>query len=128
MPKVFRKERIEAEILRVMADAITNWKEPPIPKELISFTRVDLSRDKRHAKVFVSVFDPEKGEEHAKEIFEILSKKTGYFRGFLGRQIRLYYTPEIKLIHDQGIKQSVKMQKIIDNLDIDHDDQKDTED
>ena len=128
MPKVFRKERIEAEILRVMADAIANWKEPPIPKELISFTRVELSRDKRHAKVFVSIFDPDQDEERAKEIFELLHKKTGYFRGFLGKQVRLYHIPEIKLIHDQGIKQSVKMQKIIDNLDIDHNDQKDTED
>ncbi|MFP4460970.1 MAG: 30S ribosome-binding factor RbfA [Thermotogota bacterium] len=127
MPKVFRKERIEAEILRVMADAIANWKEPPIPKELISFTRVELSRDKRHAKVYVSIYDPDKGEEHAKQIFELLDKKTGYFRGFLGRQVRLYYTPEIKLIYDQGIKQSVKMQKIIDNLEIQPDDQKDPE-
>jgi len=127
MPKVFRKERIEAEILRVMADALANWKEPPIPKELISFTRVELSRDKRHAKIFVSVFDPDNDEEHALEIFEQLNKKTGYFRGFLGRQIRLYYTPEIRLIHDQGIKQSVKMQKIIDNLNIHEQDSEDTE-
>ncbi len=127
MPKVFRKERIEAEMLRVMAEAITNWKEPVIPKELISFTRCELSRDKRHAKIFVSIFDPDNGEEHAKEIFEILNKKTGYFRGYLGRQIRLYYTPEIKLIHDLGIKQSVKMQKIIDNLNVHPDQQEDTE-
>ena len=42
MPKVFRKERIEAEILRVMADAIANWKEPPIPKELISVSYTHL--------------------------------------------------------------------------------------
>ena len=127
MPKVFRKERIEAEILRVMADALANWKEPPIPKELISFTRVVLSRDKRHAKIFVSVFDPDNDEEKATEIFEQLDKKTGYFRGYLGRQIRLYYTPEVRLIHDQGIKQSVKMQKIIDKLDIHEKDSEDTE-
>ena len=111
MPKVFRKERIEAEILRVMAEAIANWKEPEIPKELISFTRVELSRDKRHAKVYVSVFDPENDEDHANAVFELLDKKTGYFRGFLGGHIRLYHTPDIKLIHDRGIKQSVKMQK-----------------
>ena len=83
MPKVFRKERIEAEILRVMADAIANWKEPPIPKELISFTRVELSRDKRHAKVFVSVFDPEKGEEpsnHAlSELWKIYKPDLWFF-------------------------------------------------
>ncbi len=128
MPKVFRKERIEAEILRVMADALVNWKEPPIPKELISFTRVELTRDKRYAKVYVSIFDAGNEDENAEEIFELLNKKTGYFRGFLGKQIRLYYTPEVKLIHDYGIKESVKMQKIIDNLDINQKDSENTED
>ena len=118
MPKVFRKERIEAEILRVMADALVNWKEPPIPKELISFTRVELTRDKRYAKVYVSIFDAGNEDENAEEIF----------RGFLGKQIRLYYTPEVKLIHDYGIKESVKMQKIIDNLDINQKDSENTED
>ncbi len=119
MPKVFRKERIEAEILRVMSDALANWKEPKIPKELISFTRVELTRDKRYAKIFVSIFNTEDDEAISRGIFEVLEKKVGYFRGFLGRQIRIYHIPELRLIYDEGIKESVRMQKIIDDLNID---------
>lgn len=125
MPKIFRKERIEAEILRVMSEALASWKEPNIPKELISFTRVELTRDKRYAKIFVSVFNTKNDDAISKDIFEVLKKKVGYFRGFLGRQIRIYHIPELRLIYDEGIKESVRMQKIIDNLNIDKNDETD---
>lgn len=121
MPKVFRKERIEAEILRILPQAMAGWKLPAIPKELISFTRVELTRDKRYAKLYVSIFDPNNDEEKAQEIFDILAKKAGYFRGFIGRQIKIYYTPEVRLVFDKGIGESVRMQKVINDLHISHD-------
>jgi ribosome-binding factor A len=128
MPKVFRKERIEAEILRILPQALAGWKLPAIPKELISFTRVELSRDKRYANIYVSVFDPNNDEEKSKAVFDILAKKAGYFRGFIGRQIKIFHTPEVKLVYDKGIQESVRMQHILDGLNIKHDEEEEAED
>ncbi|HPR95845.1 MAG TPA: 30S ribosome-binding factor RbfA [Thermotogota bacterium] len=129
MPKVFRKERIEAEILRIMPQALEGWKQPAIPKERISFTRVELSKDKSYANIYVSIFDPDNDEERAQAVFNTLAKKSGYFRGFIGRQIKIFHTPEVRLIYDKGIRQSVKMQQILDGLNIKHEeDEEEAED
>jgi len=116
MPKVFRKEMIESEILKLMGQALTDWKKEDFPKQNVSFTRVELSRDKRYAKIYVSVFDINNNEKKRQTTFELLEKNSGYFRNIIAKNIRMYTAPEITLVFDKGIEQSVKMQKLLDSL------------
>ncbi len=116
MPKVFRKEMIESEILKLMGQALLDWKKDDFPKGNVSFTRIELTRDKRYAKIYVSVFDIDNDDKNRNKIFEILEKNVKYFRTIIAKNIRIYTAPEIKLVLDKGIEQSVKMQKILDSL------------
>ena len=127
MSKVFRRERIESEILKILSESLKDFKCEGVDKKYVSFTRAELSGDKRHAKIYVSVFDPDGDEKRAEETFELLKEKIGYFRGYLGNRVRLYHIPELHFIFDRGIKQSVHMQKVLDNLDINEEDSQDNQ-
>jgi len=107
---------LEHQVLHLMAQALFEWKRENLPKEKISFTRAILSRDKRYADVYVSIFDPEGDQKLVQELFEKIQNNVKYFRNFLGRNLKIYVTPEVRFILDHGIEQSVHMQKILDEL------------
>jgi ribosome-binding factor A len=116
MPKVFRLEKLEADFLRILSKALQEWKNLDFPKEKITFTRVLLSKDKRYLDLFVSVYDAAGSLPEQEKIFKELQEHVKYFRAVLAHNSRMYVTPEIRMIFDRGIEQSVKMQKIIDGL------------
>lgn len=116
MPKVFRKEMIESDILKIMSDALRELKDEDLPKERISFTRVHLSKDKRYADLYISVFVPQGDQDDQEKLFQRIEKFKGFFRKFLARNTRMYTVPELRMILDKGIEQSVKMQKLLDSL------------
>lgn len=116
MPKVFRKATLESEILKILGNSLRDLKDESIPKMLVSFTRVLLSKDKRYAKIYISVFDKDHDQERAEEIFEKVVKHAGFFRTLIAKNVRLYSAPELVFILDRGIEESVKIQGIIDSL------------
>jgi ribosome-binding factor A len=116
MSKVFRKEMIESDIRKIMSDALRELKNESFPKELLSFTRVNLSKDKRYADIYVSILPPAEGEETRESLFDKLEKYKGYFRKFIAQNTRMYTVPELRMILDKGIEQSVRMQKLLDSL------------
>jgi len=118
MPKVFRLEKLESEFLRILSLALQDWKNPDFPKEKISFTRVLLSKDKRYLNLYVSIYETTGSLEDREKMFLALQSHTKYFRSVLAKNTHIYSTPEIRMVFDRGIEQSVKMQKIIDDLNI----------
>ncbi len=116
MSKIFRKEMIESDIRKILSDALRELKNENLPKELFSFTRVTLSKDKRYADIYVSILPPSKGEETRESLFDQFAKYKGYFRKFLAQNTRMYTVPELKMILDKGIEQSVRMQQLLDSL------------
>lgn len=116
MPKVYRLEKLESDFLRIMSKALMDWKNLDFPKEKITFTRVLLSKDKRFLEVFISVLSPSGNAEEQEQLFGKLQEHIRYFRAFLAKNSRMYVAPEIRMVLDRGIEQSVKMQKILDEL------------
>jgi len=109
----YRKEMLESEILKLLSEALTEMKDPRIEKEKISFTRVLLSNDKRFADVFVSVLGK---EEDIDKTLEILEKAKGFFKGYIGKNIRIYTIPEIRFKKDRGIERSIRIQQILEEI------------
>ncbi|HNR62872.1 MAG TPA: 30S ribosome-binding factor RbfA [Thermotogota bacterium] len=116
MPKVFRLEKLESDFLRILSQALLEWKNPDFPKEKISFTRVLLSKDKRYLDLFVSIFETSGSLEDRENLFHALQSHTKHFRSVLAKNSHMYVTPEIRMVFDRGIEESVRMQKIIDGL------------
>ena len=107
-----RSERIGELILAEISDLITREiKDPRIG--FVTFTRVEMSDDLRHAKVFVSGFgaEPEKART-----LQGLSSATGYIRRHLGRALHLRYTPELSFLLDDSLEHGAKIAQILRQL------------
>jgi ribosome-binding factor A len=80
---------------------------------MISVTKVDLSKDMRHAKIFVSIYDDENIRNQA---FEGLKNAEGYIRKELGQRMRLRYIPEISFRYDDSIEYAIHINKLLQKV------------
>lgn len=77
----------------------------------VTITRVKVTPDLRHAKVFVSVLGTE--EEVERSISGLKSAK-GYLRSRLGKHLRLKYLPEIEFVRDRMAEEALHLSEVMD--------------
>jgi ribosome-binding factor A len=115
--------RINEEIQKELASLLRNLKDPRVQDTMISITHVETTPDLRWAKVYVSFLE----EDKAADALKGLKSAGGYLRRELGRALNLRYTPELNWALDDSITYGAKMLKLINSLEVSHDDQPDEE-
>lgn len=110
--------RINEEIQKELSALLRNLKDPRVQDTMISITHVETTPDLRYAKIYVSFLQ----EERAKEALKGLKSAGGYLRRELGRSLQLRYTPELVWERDDSITYGAKMLKLINSLEVNHDD------
>ena len=118
-----RINRINEEIRKELASLLRTVKDPRVQDTMISITRVDTTSDLRYTKVYVS-FLP---EDHTKTAMEGLRSAGGYLRRELGRNVQLRACPEIVWEADDSIVYGAKMLKLIESLEVGHDEETDSQ-
>lgn len=108
-----RAQRVAEEIKREVSDILRNEIKDPRINGLISVTEVEVSRDLRHAKIYVSVFGGE-GEQAA--ILLALNRAVGFIRTEIGRRIRLRHTPEVSVHLDRSIAYGAHINQLLRKL------------
>jgi ribosome-binding factor A len=107
-----RSERLgELLLAEISALVVRDLKDPRLG--FVTFTRVELSDDLRHAKVFASILgsEPEKART-----LQGLASATGYIRRHLGRSLRLRYTPELTFLIDESMEHGAKIAQLLRQL------------
>lgn len=89
-------ERIRQEISAMLEREI---QDPRL--ENMNVTRVEVSSDLRHAKVFIS---PRGTEANDTEMMDALAHAAGFFRHRLAQSLELRYAPEIHFQLDRSIE------------------------
>lgn len=103
-------ELIKREVSQLLFSGI---KDDRVGVGMVSVTRVDLSGDLQHAKVFVSIY----GTEEAKmETMTGLKAATGFVRSTLGQRLRLRHTPLVVFIEDKGIEEGSKVLSLLNQI------------
>ena len=106
-------EAIREEVARFLADGV---KDPRV-RGLVTVTGVEITRDLRHAKVFVSVL----GDDAARrETLEGLGAMTGHLRGHIGRALRLRSAPEIAFKYDQSVTYAARIETLLEQVRQEH--------
>jgi ribosome-binding factor A len=77
---------------------------------MVTVTRVDLSDDLRHAKVFVSFLGDD--EEKARGM-KLLRKARGYLRSVLAGRIDLRVVPELTFAIDESAENYLRIEKLL---------------
>ena len=109
-----RVERIEEEVKKVVSKVIDRDLKDPRLNGMISVTKVDVSRDLKYCKIYVSML----GVADQKEAMDALKSSAGFVRREIGANIRMHSIPEVKFEFDDSIEYGNKIQKIINDLDI----------
>jgi ribosome-binding factor A len=109
----YRKEKIEAEIRRIIAEAfIKEIKDPRIG--FITVTSAKISKDYKVVNVGISVI----GDDRDKNLtLAGAESAAGFFQHLVAKSLKLRNTPRIKFHLDSSIEEGVRMVGIIENLD-----------
>ena len=109
---------INQEIQKELAQLLRGVKDPRVQDVMISITRVETTPDLRYTKVYVSFLQ----EERVKDAMAGLKSAGGYLRRELGHNLQLRYAPEIVWSLDDSITYGAHMLKLINSLEISHED------
>ena len=115
--------RINEEIQKELSNLLRKVKDPRVAETMISITRVETTPDLRYAKVCVSFLE----EGKAGDAMKGLKSAGGWLRRELGRALNLRYTPELMWDLDDSITYGARMLKLINSLEVSHDEQPDEE-
>ena len=90
---------------------ITDLRDPRI--ENTTVTRVEVSRDLRHARIHVSVM----GEDsNTRQVLKGLNNASGYLQRKVANRIDTRYTPKLQFVLDEGLKHSLEVTRILDEV------------
>ena len=87
----------------------TDIRDPRL--SLVTCTRVDLTRDLRYAKLYVSVLTERSEQE---QTLKALEGATGYVRRRLTERLGLRVSPEIRFIFDPSVEYGIHLDELIE--------------
>lgn len=105
-----RSDRVAAAIREEIATFLSADAKDPRIARLTTVTGCDVTRDLRHAKVFVSVMGTD-AERAA--TFEGLASAAGHLRSRVGRALQLRLAPEITFVPDESIARAARIESLL---------------
>lgn len=109
----YRSGRINEEVKKEISDIIRNEIRDPRLTAMVSVTKVDVTKDLRYAKVFVSIFGD---DEEKKNSLDALKSSSGFLRRELSHRINLRYTPELTIELDDTIEHGMHIDALIEKI------------
>ena len=105
-----RPDRVAEAIREEVAGFLADGAKDPRVTGLVTVTGVELTRDLRHAKVFVSVLG---SEAERKETFEGLASIASHLKIRVGRALRLRVAPDIEFKADDSIARAARIETLL---------------
>lgn len=104
--------RVEKEIREVIATYLLGGFKGDL-HGFVSVSRVQVSRDLRHAKVFVTVMGTDAEREAT---LEALESHAYEIQGEVNRALRMKFVPRLSFAYDTGMENSIRVDQILRNL------------
>ena len=101
---------ISAEFKRVLSDIIRSDIKDPRVSEMASVTHIEITKDLKYAKAYISVFDTDKMK---KSTIETLTHAEHYIKNEIGARLRIRRLPEITFLLDTSIEYSSKISELL---------------
>ncbi|MBI5497292.1 MAG: 30S ribosome-binding factor RbfA [Deltaproteobacteria bacterium] len=102
-----RHIRVGEAIREVLAEALMRGTlRTREPLAFTTVTGVEVTKDLREAKVFVSVYGT---DAQRKTTMEALTKAQGFLRGEVGRALRTKHTPSLAFVHDASVERGARV-------------------
>ena len=112
MPTYNRTDRISEEIRKELCNIIRELKDPGLP-QMVSVTKVDVTKDLSYAKAYISVLGDEKVQKSA---LDALRRAAGFIRKEVAHRVKLRAVPEFTFIFDDSIAYGSYINELLKKL------------
>lgn len=110
---VKRTDRLNSLLKEVISEVIRKEVRNPHVNELVTVTRVQISKDLRHAKVFISVI----GSEQDKiETIEALTSAAGFIAVNASQKVVMRYFPELTFKLDDSVEKHMRIEELLNKI------------
>jgi ribosome-binding factor A len=108
-----RSDRVAAAIREEVAKALAAGVKDPRIARLTTVTGCEITRDLRHATVFISVM----GDDGARAAtLEGLASLAPGLRGRIGRALRLRVAPDLHFKYDDSLQRAARIEQLLAGL------------
>lgn len=108
-----RQDRVAEAVREEVAAFLSHGLKDPRVTGLLTVTAVEMTRDLRHANVFVSVMGDDAGREVT---LEALKGVAGHLRSRVGKALRLQFAPEIQFRLDESVARAARIETLLASL------------
>ncbi len=113
-----RVERLNSLLQEVLSDVIRKDVRDPRVAPIVSITRVSITADLQHAKVFISVIGTPKQKE---DTVEALQSAAGFIALTASKQVVMRYFPELSFKLDDSVEEQIRLDALLHKI---HEEQK----
>ena len=113
-----RIERLNSLLKEVISEVVMRDVRNPHVNPLITITRVDISNDLQHAKVYISVIGPDLEKE---QTLEALQSAAGFIAVHASKKVVLRYFPALTFKLDTSVDHHMRIDTLLGQI---HDEQK----
>lgn len=109
-----RTDRLNSLLKEVLSEVIRNEvKNPDIENAILTITSVDITKDLRHAKVFVSVI----GDEMAKKVvIKALKTSSGFISVTASKMVTMHHFPALDFRLDDTVEKQMQIHDAIEKV------------
>ncbi|MBQ7349090.1 MAG: 30S ribosome-binding factor RbfA [Clostridia bacterium] len=107
---ISRTDRLNAELQKEIYEVIQRKLKNPYITEMFSITKVDSSKDLKHAKVFISVYSTDQAKKET--TYSAIKDDAKRIRFELAKSMRLRTVPELSFVLDESMAYGDKMDKL----------------
>jgi ribosome-binding factor A len=107
-----RVDRLQSQIIKEISDIVANGLRDT-PPAMITFTRAEISRDLKYAKIYFSVLGK---DEDTATSFDYLKRHVGVIRRMVGQRMRIRFTPEISFHYDASAAHVMRINEILEQI------------
>ncbi|MDN3504910.1 MAG: 30S ribosome-binding factor RbfA [Rhabdochlamydiaceae bacterium] len=109
-----RCDRLNSLLKEVISEVVFRDVKNPNISELLTITKVDISKDLHHAKVYVSVI----GDEKEKKLtLTTLNQAAGFIGSSSSKKVTMRFFPHLKFILDESVDKHMRIDSILKEID-----------
>ncbi len=108
-----RTDRLNSLLKEVISDVIRKEVRNPHVNELLTVTRVDVTKDLHYAKVYISVIGT---DEQKKQTLEALQSAAGFIAVTSSKQVVMRYFPALTFRLDDSVDKHMRIEELLHKI------------
>ncbi len=108
-----RTDRLNSLLKEVLAEVIRRDVDNPDVDDFVTVTRVDITRDLRHAKVYISTIKP---AAEKKKTVDALQAAAGFIAVTASKKVCMRYFPELRFFIDDTVDKVMRIDEVLTKI------------